>query len=335
MRRKIARLHLAKMNKRASVFDTLKSKITATLINDEAEKQQKMIGGSALKGLQSIAKESGVNTPEKFLSIAKNAKPDMNDPLTKLINERLSSAKNNAEAGFIAGQLKNAYDKEDYETMAKLLKVEPETLAVVLLWYVKDKKSAWVYDDDEVKAALPPSNKQASAGSAILIGYLKFSATVATQILSLLGTAIGWILHFILPTSITGSYTWKALLLALGGLKASISMVLGLVWKILLSIIAWATSSLTIIGSLKLIGGGLALYYLFLFCSWFMFKAARVPARVLVEIPLKLILKAVKYISKGALKLLSRNKAEAEEAIQEAKDNLSDDPQALSVLAPA
>jgi hypothetical protein len=89
------------------------------------------------------------------------------------------------------------------------------------------------------------------------------------------------------------------------------------------------------IGSLKLIGGGLALYYLFLFCSWFMFKAARVPARVLVEIPFKLIVKAVQYISKGALKLLSRNRAEAEEAIQEAKDNLSDDPQALSVLAPA
>ena len=105
---RVARIHTARMNKRAMFFDTVKEDISYAFIQSEAQKERKKISSEGKAGLKFLQKHFGLNSIESFVKAVDNSDFDPNDPIQKMVAEAGAKAKSHGEAGDILGKFANA-----------------------------------------------------------------------------------------------------------------------------------------------------------------------------------------------------------------------------------
>jgi len=347
---RVARMHLARMNKRAFFMDNIQEGVVSSFLQSEASKEAKSISGEGQAGLKFLQKHFGLNSLESFIKAMEKSDYDESNPIQKMVAIAGSKAKSAGEAGDILGRFANAFQKQDIKGMAEATGFEEQTVALVLLWYVRNEKN--------VQA--PPANKQASvskeafglwnpfavappppppfqAQAVIVEKVLNLSGTVISQLSTLIGKGLGW-LYSIIPhgwlPSLPAGKAWSAIYFILGKAWALVAKAGGLALGLIKASIVKSTGAFGIVAVLKVLGVALIVYYALLGISWLSYQVTRLPSRVLVEFPLKVIWTLIKLIGKGVIKVTSWAYANIKSLISDNKDLLEpSDPMLLEMEA--
>ena len=332
---RVARIHTARMNKRAMFFDNVKEDVASAFMQNEAAKERKKISSEGKSGLQFLQKRFGLNSMESFVKAIGQSKYDPKDPIQKMVAEAGSKAKSPGEAGDILGRFANAYQKQDIEGMAKAVGVQKETMALVLLWYVKDNKNVKVATLDKQAlwnpfASAPPPPLPFEAQGIMVDKFLSVSGTVISEASHYVGEGISWLWSVIpqgyAPTLPAGK-AWSAIYFILNKAWLGIMKAGGLALGLIKAAIVKSTATFGIVSVLKVIGIALIVYYAILGLSWMSYQLTRLPSRVLVEFPLKVIWKIIKMVGTGALKLTAWAYDKVKSVIEDNEDLLdSSDP---------
>ena len=339
---RVARIHTARMQKRAMFFDSVKEDVATAFIQSEASKEQKKISSDAKSGLQFLQKRFGLNSMESFVKAIGQSKYDSKDPIQKMVAEAGAKAKSPGEAGDILGRFANAYQKQDIEGMAKAVGVQKETMALVLLWYVKDNKNVKVASLDKqalwnpfASAPVPPLPFEAQG---IMVDkFLSVSGTVISESTHYIGESISWVWSVIpqgyAPTLPAGK-AWSAIYFILNKAWLMIAKAGGMALGLIKAAIVKSTATFGIVSVLKVIGIALVVYYAILGISWMSYQITRLPSRFLVEFPLKVIWGILKLIGKGTLKLTTWAYDKIKSVVSESKELLEpNDPMMTAVQA--
>ena len=311
---RVARIHTARMEKRAMFFDTVKEDVAGAFIQSEAQKERKKISSGGKAGLKFLQKHFGLNSVESFVEAVDKSKYDPNDPIQKMIAEAGAKAKSPGEAGDMLGRFANAYQKQDIEEMAEAVGVEKETMALVLLWYVRDNKNVKLKNASMNKDAfwnpfaaapippLPPFHAQA----VVVENVLNIGGGVVSQVSHYTGEGISWLWSIIpsgyAPTLPTGK-VWTAIYFILKNAWLGIMKAGGLAIGAIKASIVKSTATFGIIAVLKVIGIALIVYYAIIGLSWMSYQITRLPSRVLIEFPVQVIWKILKMIGQGVVKM--------------------------------
>lgn len=335
---RVARIHTARMQKRAMFFDTVKEDVASAFMQNEAAKERKKISSEGKSGLQFLQKRFGLNSIESFVKAIGQSKYDSKDPIQKMVAEAGAKAKSPGEAGDILGRFANAYQKQDIEGMAKAVGVQKETMALVLLWYVKDNKNVKIKSASLNKegifwnpfASAPPPPLPFEAQGIMVDKFLSVSGTVISEASHYVGEGISWLWSVIpqgyAPTLPAGK-AWSAIYFILNKAWLGIMKAGGLALGLIKAAIVKSTATFGIVSVLKVIGIALIVYYAILGLSWMSYQLTRLPSRILVEFPLKVIWKIIKMIGTGALKLTSWAYDKVKSVIEDNEDLLdSSDP---------
>ena len=95
-----------------------------------------------------------------------------------------------------------------------------------------------------------------------------------------------------------------------------------------------STATFGIISVLKVIGIALIVYYAILGLSWMSYQLTRLPSRVLVEFPIKVIWTIIKFVGKGTIKMTSWAYDKIKSVIADNKDLIEpNDPMLPAVQA--
>jgi hypothetical protein len=307
------------MQKRAGIVDDLKEKVTKAVVVNEALKIRKGISGTALKGIQDL-----FSSHKMSLSQMTKAKVDRDDPIQKMLSDRLSKVKTPEEASNIVGSFQVAFKNKKIEEMAKIVDVAPETMTVVLLWYVRDDKSLWVNKTGVMPEFMKTGSMEKSSNIlwAYMVSALGWSGWIATQIVYYIGVGAGWLFNFILPTSITSNAAYigmaKAVGLAWGGLFTAINAI----GSAIMTLLGWLGGHISFFTTLKFLGVAVVIYYVLMLISWGVFKTQRLPGKLFVETPLKMVLKFLHMIGKGLYKMLSGPQMLVDGAVVQAETQL-------------
>ena len=339
---RVARIHTDRMQKRAMFFDSVKEDVATAFIQSEASKEQKKISSDAKSGLQFLQKRFGLNSMESFVKAIGQSKYDSKDPIQKMVAEAGAKAKSPGEAGDILGRFANAYQKQDIEGMAKAVGVQKETMALVLLWYVKDNKNVKVASLDKqalwnpfASAPVPPLPFEAQG---IMVDkFLSVSGTVISESTHYIGESISWVWSVIpqgyAPTLPAGK-AWSAIYFILNKAWLMIAKAGGMALGLIKAAIVKSTATFGIVSVLKVIGIALVVYYAILGISWMSYQITRLPSRFLVEFPLKVIWGILKLIGKGTLKLTTWAYDKIKSVVSESKELLEpNDPMMTAVQA--
>lgn len=144
--KKIASIHIARMNKEAKITKDLSlilNKAVGSHIINEVKGQSKSTAEST-KGWEWAFKDSGASFKDAIQDVVKGRNPslDSTDPLSKLVALSLSKTKDPFEQGRILGEFNNSYAKKDIEGMASALGQDKEVVLGVLLWYLRNDRTA-------------------------------------------------------------------------------------------------------------------------------------------------------------------------------------------------
>lgn len=339
---RVARIHTARMQKRAMFFDSVKEDVASAFIQSEASKEQKKISSDAKSGLQFLQKRFGLNSMESFVKAIGQSKYDSKDPIQKMVAEAGAKAKSPGEAGDILGRFANAYQKQDIEGMAKAVGVQKETMALVLLWYVKDNKNVKVASLDKQAfwnpfASAPPPPLPFEAQGIMVDKFLSVSGNVISEASHYVGEGISWLWSVIpqgyAPTLPAGK-AWSAIYFIINKAWLGIMKAGGLALGLIKAAIVKSTATFGIVSVLKVIGIAIVVYYAILGISWMSYQITRLPSRFLVEFPLKVIWGILKLIGKGTLKLTTWAHDKIKSVVSESKDLLEpNDPMMSAVQA--
>ena len=343
---RVARIHTARMQKRAMFFDSVKEDVASAFIQSEASKEKKKISSDAKSGLQFLQKRFGLNSMESFVKAIGQSKYDPKDPIQKMVAEAGAKAKSPGEAGDILGRFANAYQKQDIEGMAKAVGVQKETMALVLLWYVKDNKNVKIKNASLNKEAIfwnpfasaaPPPPLPFEAQGIMVDKFLSVSGTVISEASHYVGEGISWIWSIIpqgyAPTLPAGK-AWSAIYFILNKAWLMIAKAGGMALGLIKAAIVKSTATFGIVSVLKVIGIAIVVYYAILGISWMSYQITRLPSRFLVEFPLKVIWNILKLIGKGTLKLTTWAYDKIKSVVSESKELLEpNDPMMSAVQA--
>lgn len=341
---RVARIHTARMQKRAMFFDSVKEDVASAFIQSEASKEQKKISSDAKSGLQFLQKRFGLKSMENFVKTIGQSKYDSKDPIQKMVAQAGAKAKSPGEAGDILGRFANAYQKKDIDGMAKAVGVEKETMALVLLWYIRNDKSVAVKTASRNKEAFslnpfavatPPPPPPFLAESLVVEKVLNIGGAVVSQVSQFTGEGLSWLWSIIpkgiAPTLPTGK-AWSVIYYILGKAWALIAKAGGMAVSLIKAAIVKSTATFGIVSVLKVIGIAILVYYAILGISWMSYQITRLPSRLLVEFPLKVIWNILKLIGKGTLKLTSWAYDKIKSIISENKDLLEPNDPMMSAL---
>lgn len=317
--KRIASLHIAKMQKRAGVVDNLKEKVTKAVVVNEAMKIRSGISNTALKNIQEL-----FSAHKMSLSQMTKAKVDRDDPIQKMLSDRLSKAKSPQEASNIVGSFQEAFKKKNIEEMAKIVDVAPETMTVVLLWYVRDDKSLWVNKTGEMPEFMKTGSMEKSSNLlwAYMVSALGWSGWIASQIVYYIGVGAGWIFNFILPSAITSNLAYVGLAKAVSTAWSALFLALNTIGSAIMALLSWVGGYISFFTTLKFLGVAVAIYYVVMLVSWGIFKTQRLPGKLFVETPLKMVLKFLNMIGKGLYKMLSGPQMLVDGAVVETQKQL-------------
>jgi hypothetical protein len=339
---RVARIHLARMNKRAFFMDNIQEGVVSSFLQSEASKEAKSISGEGQAGLKFLRKHFGLNSLESFIKAMEKSDYDESNPIQKMVAIAGSKAKSAGEAGDILGRFANAFQKQDIKGMAKATGFEEETVALVLLWYVRNedkvqatsryKEAFW-----NPFAVAPPPPPPFQAQALVVEKVLNLSGTVISQLSTLIGKGLGW-LYSIIPQgwlpSLPAGKAWSAIYYIVGKAWALIAKAGGLALGLIKASIVKSTGAFGIVAVLKVLGVALIVYYALLGISWLSYQVTRLPSRVLVEFPLKVIWTLIKLIGKGVIKVTSWAYANIKSLISDNKDLLEpSDPMLLEMEA--
>jgi hypothetical protein len=290
---RVARVHTARVQKRAALLDKVKEPVAIAFLESEAEKQKKHISSEGASGLKALQKSLGLRSIDSFIKAIGQSKHDPKDPIQKMIAEATSRARSIGEAGDILGRFVNAYQKRDVAEMANVVGVEEKTMAIVLLWYVKDNKSLAVRKASVSKISTPEQ-------AAMVEKALDLVGTVGSEVVKYLDAGWQWLYNFAWPKLGAG---WKGVLFLLDkawwGVSGAVMKAGGLIKSAIVS----STSAFGILAVLKVLGIGILVYYTLIGLSWLSYNALRTPGRIIIEFPLKAIYNILKRITKGAIKI--------------------------------
>ena len=321
---RIARVHTARMEKRSAFFDKIKEPVATAFLQSHAEKEKKDISGEGKAGLSFLQKELGLKTIDSFVKAIGQSKYDPKDPIQKMVAEACSRAKSVGEAGDILGRFSKAYQKQDVGKMAKVVGVEKETMALVLLWYVRDNKSLAVR-----KASL---SRESSAEQALVLEkVLNLSGAAIAQVSHYIGAGLSWVWSFISPSLPSGK-VWSVIYFTLNKAWGLITYAGGLALGLLKAAFVKSTATFGIMAVLKVLGLGIIVYYALIGISWFSYKAMRLPGRILIEFPLKAIFYILKRIHQGFLKISKKLYRRIKESLLGARETLDPDDPMLPVV---
>ena len=341
---RVARIHTARMNKRAMFFDTVKEDVSSAFIQSEAQKERKKISSEGKAGLKFLQKHFGLNSIESFVEAVDKSDFDPNDPIQKMVAEAGAKAKSHGEAGDILGKFANAYQKKDIEGMAQAVNVEKETMALVLLWYVKDNKNVKVKNASLNKEAIfwnpfasvpPPPPLPFEAQGIMVDKFLSVSGTVISEATHYIGEGISWLWSVIpqgyAPTLPAGK-AWSAIYFILNKAWLGIMKAGGMALGLIKAAIVKSTATFGIVSVLKVIGIAILVYYVILGLSWMSYQLTRLPSRILVEFPLKVIWTLIKLVFNGTIKLTTWAYAKIKDVILEHKHLLEPNDPMLSTV---
>tara|TARA_B100000424_G_scaffold271478_1_gene274344 strand:+ start:2115 stop:3647 length:1533 start_codon:yes stop_codon:yes gene_type:complete len=227
----------AKIDKQAHFLSGIQKKLTELFLKEaesNIEKEAKGQSRSSKMGLAWAASEVGLNGLEDMAKFAKKGeKADLKDPIQRLIYERTKSIKDPVEVANLIGEFIHAYRSRDIGEMAKTLKVDEEVMALVLLWYTRNKTAD--IGDERVRKIDKGTEKllNFSAKTLKFVGYLTG------------GPAIEWVVNLLPKGSLLGKplkWGWWSVLL----IKR---------WAILSSAYSLATAGITSLGAYLLAGG--------------------------------------------------------------------------------
>lgn len=341
---RVARIHTARMQKRALFFDSVKEDVASAFIQSEASKEQKKISGEAKSGLKFLQKRFGLNSMESFVKAIGQSKYDANDPIQKMVAEAGAKASSPGEAGDILGRFANAYQKQDIDGMAKAVGVEKETMVLVLLWYVRKDKNVAIKTASRKEALWnpfavvpPPPPPPFLAQSLVVEKVLNIGGAVASQVAHFTGEGLSWLWSIIpkglAPTLPTGKM-WSAIYYIIGKAWALIAKAGGMALGLIKAAIVKSTASFGLVAVLKVVGIALIVYYAILGMAWMSYQITRLPSRFLVEFPLKVIYGLLKLIGKGAIKMTSWAYDKIKTVVSDNKDLLEpNDPMLPAVQA--
>lgn len=340
---RVARIHTARMQKRAMFFDSVKEDVASAFIQSEASKEQKKISSEAKSGLQYLQKRFGLNSIESFVQAIGQSKYDANDPIQKMVAEAGAKASSPGEAGDILGRFANAYQKQDVDGMAKAVGVPKETMALVLLWYVRNDKNVAVKTASRNIEAFwnpfavvpPPPPPPFLAQSLVVEKVLNIGGAIASQVVHFTGEALSWIWSIIpqglAPTLPTGK-AWSAIYFIIGKAWALIAKAGGMAVGLIKAAIVKSTASFGIVAVLKVLGIALIVYYAILGISWLSYQITRLPSRFLVEFPLKVLWGLLNLIGKGTVKLTTWAYEKIKSKVSENEDLLEPNDPMLSAV---
>ena len=343
---RVARIHTARMQKRALFFNNVKEDVASAFIQSEASKEKKKISSEGKSGLQFLQRRFGLKSMESFIKAVGQSKYDSKDPIQKMVAEAGAKAKSPGEAGDILGRFANAYQKQDIDGMAKSVGVAEETMALVLLWYVKDNKNVKVKSASLDKQALfwnpfaaapPPPPPPFLAESLVVEKVLNIGGSIVSQVSHFTGEGLSWVWSIIpkglAPTLPTGK-AWTAIYYILNKAWLMIAKAGGMAIGLIKAAIVKSTATFGIVSVLKVIGIALIVYYAILGLSWMSYQLTRLPSRVLVEFPIKAIWTIIKMVSKGTIKMTSWAYDKIKSVIADNEDLLDqDDPMLPTALA--
>lgn len=334
---RVARIHTARMQKRAMFFDSVKEDVATAFMQSEASKERKKISSEGKSGLKFLQKQFKLNSMDSFIKAIGQSKYNPKDPIQKMIAEAGSKAKSPGEAGDILGRFANAYQKKDIEGMAKEVGVEKETMALVLLWYVRDNKKVKLKNASMNKDAFwnpfavappPPFHAQALVVEKIL----NTSSFVISQVTQYTGEAISWLWSIIPKSLLPSGKIWSAIYFILKNAWLGITEAGGLAIATIKASIVKSTATFGIIAVLKVIGIALIVYYAILGFAWLNYQITRLPSRVLIEYPVKAIWKIIKMVGEGAIKLTTWAYDKIKSTVSDNQDQLEpNDPMLLAV----
>jgi hypothetical protein len=295
---RVANTHLGRMQKRSALFDKAKEPVAKAFLQSQAEKEKKDISNEGLAGLAFLQKKLGLKTIDSFAKALGQSKYDPKDPIQKMVAEACSRAKSVGEAGDILGRFSKAYQKQDVAKMARVVGVETETMALVLLWYVRDNRSLAVR-----KAS---HSRESSAGQALVLEKaLSLSGSVLSQLSHYIGVGLSWVWSFITPNLPTGKL-WTAIYFTLNKAWGLITYAGGMALGLLKAALVKSTATFGLMAVIKVLGIGVAVYYTAVAMAWLSFQTLRLPGKILIEFPLKAIYYILKKIYEGTLKISSK-----------------------------
>ena len=144
---RVASLHLAHLQKEASVTRGLEDLAKKAVIEDFRQKviavgKQKATKASN-KGWAWVLKSEGASLVQVVQDANKsNSSFNSKDPLTRLLHMSLSKVSDPFEKNRIVGEFSERYEKKDIEGMANVLGVDSDVVTITLLWYRRDVKVA-------------------------------------------------------------------------------------------------------------------------------------------------------------------------------------------------
>lgn len=341
---RVARIHTARMQKRAMFFDSVKEEVATAFMQSEASKERKKISSEGKSGLKFLQKQFKLNSMDSFIKAIGQSKYNPKDPIQKMIAEAGSKAKSPGEAGDILGRFANAYQKQDIEGMAKTVGVQKETMALVLLWYVKDNKNVKVKSASLDKQALwnpfasvPVPPLPFEAQGIMVDKFLSVSGTVISESTHYIGESISWVWSVIpqgYAPSLPAGKAWSAIYFILNKAWLMIAKAGGLALGLIKAAIVKSTATFGLVSVLKVIGIAMIVYYAILGISWMSYQITRLPSRFLVEFPLKVIWSLLNLIGKGTLKLTTWAYDKIKSVVSDNQDLLEpSDPMLPSVLS--
>ena len=144
---RVASLHLAHLQKEASVTRGLEDLAKKAVIEDFRQKViavgKKKATKASNKGWAWVLKSEGADLVQ-VIQDAKKSKSsfDSKDPLTRLLHMTLSKVSDPFEKNRIVGEFSEKYAKKDIEGMANVLGVDRDVVTITLLWY--GEMSKWL-----------------------------------------------------------------------------------------------------------------------------------------------------------------------------------------------
>jgi len=124
-------VYYMKPTKRASA-ETLKEKVIKAFFYTEAEKESKNISSTAKKGLQKMAKGAGLKEAQDFVALSQSASDDLKkDPLYQMLLNKCKG-KSQSELSTTFGEVVELMTSKNFKKASSVLGVEEKTL----LFYV-------------------------------------------------------------------------------------------------------------------------------------------------------------------------------------------------------
>ena len=324
-KKRVASLHMARLQKRAGLLDNLKEKVGKAVLESEAEKERAKISNKALKGLQMLGKREGVKDPKQVIKLSRS-KPKEH-PLGRMLEDRLKKASSKNQVEEIVGLYSYYMEKNDLKNLAKTLDVAEETLMVTILWYSKDKSSAWVNPKGEVpqvfkQVGINENTKLANPIWMLVCEALGWAGWIGTQIIYYLGVGAGWLFKFILPEAFTSSMAGKGLLAGVSMAWESVFWAIGKVGGALMTLMKALGAFMSVGFALKLLAFSVVVYYIWVGFTYGWYELNRVPGKLFIEMPLKVFYKILRLLAGGVQVLTGKQYKKVKKVVEDTKKAL-------------